>query len=236
MRVIVTGGAGFIGSHLCDRLIQRGGQVQCVDNLQLGQFRNIKHLIHQPAFVFHELDIAVPGVLDTLCRQISFDAVFHMAANSDMRAGGTDLDLDLQCNFMTTLEVLRAIREHSIERLFFASSSAVFGEASFALSESSGPLQPVSFYGASKLAAEGHISVLTQMFGKRAVVLRFPNVCRRPADYPNSVIRAGTAAGLVMFRSLATTRRSSESLAGRAAIPRPKPSGKLFVASRSNGF
>ncbi|MBV8337085.1 MAG: hypothetical protein JO358_16950 [Alphaproteobacteria bacterium] len=63
--------------------------MSCVDKMHLGQFRNIRHLIDQPAFVFHELDVAVPGALDTLCRQISFDAVFHMAANSDIRARGT---------------------------------------------------------------------------------------------------------------------------------------------------
>jgi UDP-glucose 4-epimerase len=106
-----------------------------------------------------------------------------MAANSNIRAGATDLDLDLRLNFTTTLEVLRAMRKHGITRLFFASTSAVFGEEAFDLNEISGPLQPVSFYGASKLAAEAYISVLTHTFDKRSVILRFPNVVGERATH-----------------------------------------------------
>jgi UDP-glucose 4-epimerase len=183
MRVLVTGGAGFIGSHLCDRLIARGDEVWCIDNLRLGQMRNIAHLQEQPSFAFAELDVADGDALDALCRDVPFDAIFHMAANSDVRAGGDDLDLDLRLNFATTLEVLRAMRKHDINRLFFASTSAVFGEAAVNLSELNGPLQPISFYGASKLAAEAYISVLTQTFGKQAVILRFPNVVGERATH-----------------------------------------------------
>jgi UDP-glucose 4-epimerase len=183
MRVLVTGGAGFIGSHLCDRLIGRGYEVWCIDNFYLGHMRNIAHLERQPRFVFRELDVAETGVLDALCEEAHFDAIFHMAANSDIRAGGTDLDLDLRLNFTTTLEVLRAMRKHDITRLFFASTSAVFGDAACDLNELSGPLQPISFYGASKLAAEAYISVLSRTFGKRAVILRFPNVVGERATH-----------------------------------------------------
>jgi UDP-glucose 4-epimerase len=183
VRVLVTGGAGFIGSHLCDRLISRGYEVWCIDNLHLGQTRNIAHLERQPRFVFRKIDVAESGALDALCEEVDFDAIFHMAANSDIRAGATDLDLDLRLNFTTTLEVLRALRKHGITRLFFASTSAVFGEEAFDLNEISGPLQPVSFYGASKLAAEAYISVLTHTFGKRSVILRFPNVVGERATH-----------------------------------------------------
>jgi UDP-glucose 4-epimerase len=183
MRVLVTGGAGFIGSHLCDRLIARGYEVWCIDNLYLGQMRNIAHLQRQPGFIFREIDVAETGALDALCEEARFDTIFHMAANSDIRAGSANLDLDLRLNFTTTLEVLRAMRKHDITRLFFASTSAVFGEAAFDRNELSGPLQPVSFYGASKLAAEAYISVLTHTFGKRAVILRFPNVVGERATH-----------------------------------------------------
>ena len=183
MRALVTGGAGFIGSHLCDRLIARGYEVWCIDNLHLGQIRNIAHLERRPGFIFRKCDVAEAGALDALCGEAQFDSIFHMAANSDTRAGSADLDLDLRLNFTTTLEALRAMRKHDIKRLFFASTSAVFGEPAFKLTELSGPLQPVSTYGASKLAAEAYLSVASHTFGKQVVVLRFPNVVGERATH-----------------------------------------------------
>ncbi len=183
MHVLVTGGAGFIGSHLCDALVERGCDVWCVDNLWLGLRRNIAHLEARPNFRFLEFDLLDRAKTKALFAEARFDEVFHLAANSDIRGGARDVDLDWRLNFMTTLEVLSAMHASSTERLFFASTSAVFGETTHRLHEDYGPLKPISLYGASKLAAEAYISVFVYTMGIRAVVLRFPNVVGERATH-----------------------------------------------------
>jgi UDP-glucose 4-epimerase len=183
MRILVTGGAGFIGSHLCERLIERGEQVWCVDNLRLGRRANIAHLATSPAFRFLDLDVLERPALAALFDQAGFDAVFHLAANSDIAAGAGDFRLDLELNHLTTVAVLEAMQARGVKRLFFASTSAVFGETDAPLHEDFAPLKPISFYGASKLAAEAYISVCAHTFGVRAVILRFPNVVGERATH-----------------------------------------------------
>jgi UDP-glucose 4-epimerase len=183
MRILVTGGAGFIGSHLCDRLLERNTSVWCVDNLHLGQLRNIAHLKGNNRFHFVELDVLDRHALGTLFAEVHFDAVFHLAANSDIAAGSVDPDLDLQLNHLTTTAVLETMGKHSVRHLFFASTSAIFGETTKILHEDFGPLQPISLYGASKLAAEAYVSAYAHLFGIAAVVLRFPNVVGERATH-----------------------------------------------------
>jgi UDP-glucose 4-epimerase len=180
---MVTGGAGFIGSHLCDRLLENGDQVWCVDNLRLGRRRNIAHLEHLPRFHFVELDVLHCRELATLFDDARLDAVFHMAANSDIAAGVGNFRLDLELNELTTVAILEQMKAHAVSRLFFASTSAIFGETDALLHEDFAPLQPISFYGASKLAAEAYISVFAHTFGGHAVVLRFPNVVGERATH-----------------------------------------------------
>jgi UDP-glucose 4-epimerase len=183
MRILVTGGAGFIGSHLCDRLLERSDEVWCVDNLRLGRRRNIAHLESQPGFHFVELDLLDRPRLTGLFDGAKFDAVFHMAANSDIAAGVSDFRLDLELNQLTTVAVLEEMKAHNVMRLFFASTSAIFGETDALLFEDFAPLRPISFYGASKLAAEAYISVFAHTFGCLAVILRFPNVVGERATH-----------------------------------------------------
>jgi UDP-glucose 4-epimerase len=183
MRVLVTGGAGFIGSHLCDRLIERGDEVWCVDNLRLGRRRNIAHLEPLKAFHFVELDLLDRTALTALFGDARFEAVFHLAANSDIAAGAANFRLDLELNQLTTVAVLEEMQAHNVKRLFFASTSAVFGETDAVLHEDYAPLQPISFYGASKLAAEAYISVFAHTFGGQAIILRFPNVVGERATH-----------------------------------------------------
>jgi UDP-glucose 4-epimerase len=176
MRTLVTGGAGFIGSHLCDALIARGDEVWCADNLYLGRKENIEHLRNNKTFHFHELDVLDRDAMDRLFAEGRFEAVFHLAANSDISRGSADRSLDLRLTFQTTVETLEAMMRHEVKRLFFASTSAIFGDTRETLRETSGPLEPVSFYGASKMAAEAFVSVFAHSFGFQARVLRFPNV------------------------------------------------------------
>jgi UDP-glucose 4-epimerase len=183
MRALVTGGAGFIGSHLCDSLVGRGDEVWCLDNLHLGHRRNIAHLERSNSFHFLEQDVLDRGRLAALFAEAKFDAVFHLAANSDIAAGNADTELDFRLNELTTTAVLDAMRRHGVRRLFFASTSAIFGEANAVLHEDYGPLAPISFYGASKLAAEAYISTFAHRFDLSAVVLRFPNVVGERATH-----------------------------------------------------
>jgi len=183
MRILVTGGAGFIGSHLCDRLLERNDEVWCVDNLRLGRRRNIAHLEALSTFHFVELDVLDQPKLKSLFDAANFDAVFHMAANSDIAAGAANIRLDLELNQLTTVAVLEAMQEHGVKRLFFASTSAIFGESDAVLHEDFAPLRPISFYGASKLGAEAYISVFAHTFGGRAIILRFPNVVGERATH-----------------------------------------------------
>jgi len=176
MRVLLTGAAGFIGSHLCDRLIERGLEIYAIDNLHFGTLQNLVQLTGHPAFRFENIDILNRDKLNAVFIRSRFDAVFHLAANSDIAAGNLDVNLDLNLNYLATVAVLEAMRNCGVKRFFFASTSAVFGEFEGAISENDGPLQPSSFYGASKLAAEAYISVYAHTFGITAVILRFPNV------------------------------------------------------------
>ncbi len=136
-----------------------------------------------PAFRFVELDVLDRPALAALFDEPGFDAVFHLAANSDIAAGAGDFRLDLELNQLTTVSVLEAMRAHGVKRLFFASTSAIFGETDALLHEEYAPLQPISFYGASKLAAEAYVSVFAHTFGGRAVILRFPNVIGERATH-----------------------------------------------------
>jgi UDP-glucose 4-epimerase len=176
MSILVTGGAGFIGSHLCDALVERGEEVWCVDNLYLGRLENVAHLGDCRRFHFCQFDVLEREALDRLFAEARCDTVFHLAANSDIARGSTDHGLDLRLTFSTTLAVLEAMHRHGCRRLFFASTSAVFGDTREPLAETTGPMQPVSFYGAAKLAAEAFLSVFAQSFAFRCWVLRFPNV------------------------------------------------------------
>ncbi|MGO9114437.1 MAG: NAD-dependent epimerase/dehydratase family protein [Thermoguttaceae bacterium] len=176
MRVLVTGGAGFIGSHLCDALLARGDEAWCIDNLHLGREENFHHLRGNERFHFHKADILERDELDQVFAEARPEIVFHLAANSDISLGNKDRSLDLRLTFLTTVEVLEAMQRHGVKQIFFASTSAVFGDNRQLLREETGPLQPVSFYGASKLAAEAYLSVFAQSFGYRVWMLRFPNV------------------------------------------------------------
>jgi UDP-glucose 4-epimerase len=176
MRVLITGGAGFIGSHLCDELLARGEEVWCLDNLYLGREENICHLRGKERFHFHKADILRQTELDQVFTDARPEMVFHLAANSDISLGNKDRTLDFRLTFLTTVHILEAMQRHAVKRIFFASTSAVFGDTRQLLREETGPLRPVSFYGASKLSAEAYLSVYAQSCGYRVWILRFPNI------------------------------------------------------------
>ena len=176
MKILVTGGAGFIGSHLDDALIARGHQLTIVDNLVLGRKENIEHLIGNPNFRFIEADLLDMPKMREIFTEGKFDMVYHLAANSDIQKGGNDPRVDYNLTFNTTFNVLQLLKEFEIKKFFFASTSAIYGETYDVLNEDYGPLKPVSNYGAGKLASEAFISAFSSTYGIQTWITRFPNV------------------------------------------------------------
>lgn len=177
---LITGAAGFIGSHLTDKLLAQGNHVLGVDNMVLGKHANITAALRSPNFIFQELDIndlkAFREFLKAQTDGKPVDVVWHLAANSDIQAGGANPDIDLERTFLTTYNTLKLMQEFKIPQIVFASTSAIYGELAGALTEQSGPLHPISNYGAMKLASEGIITAALERFLKQAWIYRFPNV------------------------------------------------------------
>lgn len=175
MNILVTGGAGFIGSHLCKRLIQDGNHVVAIDNFSNGSINNLKGLEDNPSFTFYEFDVnnalRLKGVFD----KHRFDMVFHMAANADVGKGSDNPQLDFENTFQTTLSVLEMMRIYEIKKFFFASSSTVYGNAEDRLQESKSIMRPISHYGAAKLASEAFISSFSSLHNFQVWIARFCN-------------------------------------------------------------
>lgn len=176
MKVFVTGGAGFIGSHLCDHLLDLGHQVTAYDNLLLGKREFLASALGRPGFAFVERDLLTDTEL--VAQVEGHDVVFHLAANSDISLGSRRTDLDLQLSVMATYRLLEAMREARAPRkLVFSSTSAIYGDASEKPTpENYGPLVPISYYGAGKLGAEALICAYAHHYGIRSWIFRFANV------------------------------------------------------------
>lgn len=174
-KVFVTGGAGFIGSHLCHRLLEMGYSVSAYDNLSLGKREFLKDCEKSGQFQFFQKDLLD---FDVLVKEIiGHDLVFHLAANSDILAGAQRTDIDLKQGTLVTYNVLEAMRVNRIPEIIFASTSAIYGEAQVKPTpENYGPLQPISLYGASKLACEALITAFCHNFKMKGWIYRFANI------------------------------------------------------------
>ncbi len=173
MRALVTGGAGFIASHLEDLLIENGWDVIGVD--MSDDVRNVAHLMNNDSFEYHKIDINDKNALRDASEGCDF--VFHLAANSDIRAGNENAEIDFRNTFMTTKNVLDVMIENGIKNIFFSSTSAIYGDKlGVNLKEDEGDLRPLSHYGAYKLASESIISSYTHMYSLNSLIFRFPNV------------------------------------------------------------
>jgi UDP-glucose 4-epimerase len=174
---IVTGAAGFIGSHLVDRLLDLGHDVIGIDNLARGRRDFLAGAEATGRFHFIELDLMEAAALETAFADAGeVETVWHLAANSDIPAGVADARVDWRDTFMTTFNVVETMKRSGTPRLVFASTSAVYGALDQVLDETTGPLLPISNYGAMKLAGEGVVSAAVESHLKQAVICRFPNV------------------------------------------------------------
>ncbi|MEM2929274.1 MAG: NAD-dependent epimerase/dehydratase family protein [Thermoproteota archaeon] len=169
---LVTGGAGFIGSHLVDRLVEEGWSVTVLDNFSTGGFENIER-----SFKTGKLRIIMGDAktIDLASEENSVEYVFHFAANPDVRE--TSPSIHFQENIVATFNMLEYARKMGVRMFVFASSSTVYGDASrIPTPEDYGPLKPISLYGAAKLAAEGLVSSYCYTFGMAGFSLRLANV------------------------------------------------------------
>jgi UDP-glucose 4-epimerase len=170
-RAFVTGGAGFIGSHIVDRLERDGANVTIYDNFSTGQEEFISHHAANPKVRMVRGDVLDGERLKK--EMAACDFVFHLQANADVRGGMRLTQVDLEQNTIATWNVLEALRINQIKRIAFASSATVYGEPDvFPTPESYAPLQ-TSLYGASKLAGEAMIQAYAEYFGITCYIFRF---------------------------------------------------------------
>jgi UDP-glucose 4-epimerase len=175
MKAFVTGGAGFIGSNLVDRLLARGDEVVAYDNLSTGRREFLRDALANPRFSLVEGDVLDGSALAVAMRDADF--VFHLAANADVRFGTEHPERDLQQNTIATFRVLEAMRDSGVKRIAFSSTGSIYGEAAVFPTPEDAPF-PVqtSLYGASKLACEGLISAYCEGFGFQGWIFRFVSI------------------------------------------------------------
>ena len=176
MKALIAGGAGFIGSHLADYLLDEGNEVVCIDNFFIGTRQNILHLLTNPRYVFYQYDLNNVELLNQVFEKEKPDYVFHLAANSDIQASAQNPIIEYQNTYSTTFNLLEAMRLHNVKKMFFASTSAVYGNKDTLLNENTALLAPISYYGGAKLGSEGLISAYAYMNDMDVLIFRFPNV------------------------------------------------------------
>lgn len=171
MRIIVTGGAGFIGSNLVDLLIEKKHSVVILDNLSTGSIKNVNEYAR-----FHEVDIQdVSGVLEIFEKQ-RCQIVFHLAAQTSVQQSLGDPISDCKTNILGTINILEACKRTGIKKMIFASSAAVYGEPHYLGIDEHHPVAPISCYGLSKLTSEEYIKLYSHLYGLDYTILRYANV------------------------------------------------------------
>lgn len=174
--ILITGAAGFIGSHTTDQLLAAGHRVVGVDNFRTGRRENLAAASRSPHFTLREADVAAPGALDALVGEARPDAIIHLAALVSVQESMTNPDLNYTLNVLATHLVAEAARKHQVPRLVFASSAAIYGDTTDLPIREATEKKPISPYGAAKLASEALLLGHGAAFGFTVRCQRYFNV------------------------------------------------------------
>jgi UDP-glucose 4-epimerase len=177
---LVTGGAGFIGSHLVDKLISEGHQVKVIDNLSSGEVSNLPG--SRKNVQFFEKDLKTMEEDEDFMKDV--ETVFHMAANPEVRIGFQNPEISFNENILSTFKLLEIVRKNNVQNFVFASSSVVYGEPKvIPTKEDYAPLLPISPYAASKIACEAMISSYCYNYGINGTICRFANIVGQRSNH-----------------------------------------------------
>lgn len=176
MKILVTGGAGFVGRNLISSLIKEGNSIIVIDNSSSNHNDKLKNFLDSKNLTFYELDCINCNEIKNEISQCKI--VYHFAANPDIRKSQSDPDLDFKNNIQSTYNLLKCISESSnLKKFIFSSSSVIYGEPTIIPTpEDYGPLKPISVYGATKLSNEGMISAFSYKFNFQSIIFRFANI------------------------------------------------------------
>jgi UDP-glucose 4-epimerase len=179
-KALVTGGAGFIGSHIVSELLEMGIEVICVDNFRAGKYENIKKFLTHPKFQLAKVDITDYNALKKLF--VDIDIVFHEAA-SKKNVCLNNPRMDLKINGEGTFNLLELSRDTQVKKFVHASTGSVYGEAKILPQNETHPLEPVSYYGVSKLAGERYAKAFETLYGLNVTILRYFHVYGPNQDF-----------------------------------------------------
>ncbi|RJS83500.1 NAD-dependent epimerase/dehydratase family protein [Methanophagales archaeon] len=180
MKILVTGGAGFIGSHVVNGLIDAGHEIVVLDDLSSGYKKFIDPHVDKENFQFHRINL-LHGDITVFFEGV--EEVWHLAANPEVRIGAKDTRIHLEQNVIATHHVLEAMRTKNVRRIIFTSTSTVYGEADKLPTPEEYPTRPISLYGASKLACEALIGAYCHTFDMHAWIYRFANVIGKRSSH-----------------------------------------------------
>jgi len=179
--ILITGGAGFIGSSLVKRLLSNGNETHVIDNLSSGSKKNLDEFNGNKNFDFKKLDLLQENLNQFLD---AYDIIFHLAANPEVRIGIDEPKVHLEQNVIATFNLLEAVRKLNPKKIVFTSSSTVYGEPTvIPTPENYTPMQPISTYGASKLACEALISSYAHSYGFQAILYRLANIIGEKSNH-----------------------------------------------------
>jgi UDP-glucose 4-epimerase len=171
-KVLVTGGAGFIGSHLTENLLKQGFDILVIDNFSTGKRENLARMKDRIKIIegdLRDLDFTLKNVKDV-------DLIFHLAANHSVELSSENPIFDFNSNVLTTFNVLEAMRKNDIKTIVFTSSSTVYGETKNLPISEDAQLKPINNYGASKVCAEMYIHSFSKLYGISGLILRYANI------------------------------------------------------------
>ena len=189
MSIIIAGGAGFIGINLIKELIKKKSKLIILDNFSNGKKLFLDKLKNRNEFTVIDCNLSIIDEVDNAINKIInqfeiINEIWHLAANSDIPSGISNPKIDLQNTFMTTFNLLEMARKYSVRNFYFASSSAVYGDhGNKNIDENTGPMMPISNYGAMKLASEAQCFAAFESFLDKLRIFRFPNVVGTPATH-----------------------------------------------------